>query len=75
METATLNHTYSIPSLKDFVRAISTFSIQDKLFIEQMLEKDTLRYRAEMLSERITNNSITMNEIVNEIHQYRNEAK
>jgi len=76
MNTTILNHTYTIPfTLNDFVRVLSTFSIQDKLFVERILEKDTLRYRAELLSQRIEENTISMEDIVNEIHLYRNETE
>jgi len=76
MNTALLNHTYTMPfTLNDFVRVLGTFSIQDKLFVERILEKDTLRYRAELLSQHIEENSISMEDIVNEIHLYRNETK
>ena len=74
MNTIQQMPTYAMPfTLQDFVRVISTFSIQDKLYIEQILEKDTLRYRAELLSKRIAPNDITMDEIVEEVKAVRNE--
>ncbi len=74
MENLAQYQTYAMPfTIQDFVKVIGSFSIQDKLFIEKILEKDTLRYRAEMLSQRITENQISMEDIVNEVKTMRNE--
>ena len=41
--------------------------------LEKELEKETLVYRAQKLSERIKKNDLTMEDVVTEVSAYRNK--
>jgi hypothetical protein len=53
------------------LKLIKSFSIEDKVRLEKELEKDTLVYRAEKLSERIRPNDLTLEDVVTEVSEYR----
>ena len=72
MNTASYKKTYSLPfTFDDVLKLIKSFSIEDKVRLEQELEKETLVYRAQKLSERIKANDLTMEDIVAEVAEYR----
>jgi len=72
MNTASYKRTYSLPfTFDDVLKLIKSFSIEDKVRLEKELEKETLVYRAEKLSERIKPNDLTMEDVVAEVSEYR----
>ena len=72
MSTTSYKRTYSLPFTFDYVlKLIKTFSIEDKLRLEKELEKETLVYRVQKLSERIKTNDLTMDDVVAEVTEYR----
>ncbi len=76
MKTQQYNRTYNIPFyFNDLLKLIKSLPIQDKLKIEKELEKETLHYRSQRLSKKIKENSLTMENIVAEISEYRSEKK
>ncbi len=58
-------------TFNDVLKLIKSFSIEDKVRLEKELEKDTLVYRAEKLSERIRPNDLTLEDVVTEVSEYR----
>ena len=50
---------------------IRSFSIEDKVRLEKELEKETLVYRAQKLSEKIKANDLTIEDVVAEVSEYR----
>lgn len=76
MDTTSYKRTYNLPfSFEDILKLIKSFSIEDKVRLEKELEKETLVYRAEKLSEKIKDNNLTMEDVVNEVSAYRNKQK
>jgi hypothetical protein len=76
MNTTSYKRTYSLPfSYDDILKIIKSFSIEDKVRLEKELEKETLVYRAQKLSEKIRQNDMTMEDIVIEVSAYRNKQK
>jgi len=74
MNTTSYKRTYNLPfSFDEILKLIKTFSIEDKVRLEKELEKETLIYRAQKLSERIKKNDITIEDVVNEVSAYRNK--
>jgi len=72
MNTATYKRTYSLPfTFDDILKLIKSFSIEDKVRLEKELEKETLVYRAQKLSENIKVNNLTMEDVVTEVMEYR----
>ncbi|MBK7480089.1 MAG: hypothetical protein IPI69_10470 [Bacteroidales bacterium] len=72
MSTTSYKRTYSLPfTFDDVLKLIKTFSIEDKLRLEKELEKETLVYRVQKLSERIKTNDLTMDDVVAEVTEYR----
>ena len=72
MNTASYKRTYSLPfTFDDVLKLIKSFSIEDKVRLEKELEKETLVYRAQKLSERIKANDLTMEDVVAEVAEYR----
>ena len=72
MNTASYKRTYNYPfTYNDVLKLIKSFSIEDKVRLEKELEKETLIYRAQKLSERIKTNEVTMEDVVNEVSLYR----
>jgi len=66
--------TYSLPfSFNEILKLIKSFSIEDKVTLEKELEKETLVYRAQKLSERIKKNDLTMEDVVTEVAAFRNK--
>ena len=61
--------------VKEILKVIKTFSINDKLMLERELEKDTLLYRAKQLSKSIKPNKIKLSEIVSEVKSVRKNKK
>jgi len=72
MNMASYKRTYSLPfSFEDVLKLIKSFSIEDKVRLEKELEKETLLYRAQKLSERTRANNLTMDDVVAEVAAYR----
>jgi hypothetical protein len=72
MNTASYKRTYNFQlTYNDVLKLIKSFSIEDKVRLEKELEKETLIYRAQKLSERIKINEVTMEDVVNEVASYR----
>ena len=72
MNTASYKRTYSLPfTFDDVLKLIKSFSIEDKVRLEKELEKETLLYRSQKLSERTRANDITMDDVIAEVAAYR----
>ena len=72
MSTSSYKRIYSLPfTFDDILKLIKSFSIEDKVRLEKELEKETLLYRAQKLSERIKVNELTMEDVVEEVSDYR----
>ena len=72
MSTASYKRTYNLPfTFDDVLKLIKSFSIEDKLKLEKELEKETLVYRAQKLSEKIKANDLTIEDVVAEVSEYR----
>ena len=72
MSTTSYKRTYSLPfTFDDVLKLIKSFSIEDKVRLEKALEKETLVYRAQKLSEKIKANDLTMEDVVAEVAEYR----
>ncbi len=72
MNTQIVNRTYNLPfSFNDILQLVKTLTIEDKLRIEKELEKETLLYRAGRLDNKIPNNPIGMDEIIEEVNEFR----
>jgi len=72
MNTTSYKRTYSFPfKFDDVLKLIKSFSIEDKVRLEKELEKETLIYRAQKLSERIKANDLTTEDVVAEVAEYR----
>ncbi|MCD4789772.1 MAG: hypothetical protein K8R37_07195 [Bacteroidales bacterium] len=72
MDTIAANNKYNIElSFNEILKLIKSLSIDDKILLEQELERETLILRSERLSERIKESKITMDEIVNEVKAVR----
>jgi hypothetical protein len=67
--------TYSIPlSFNEILALVKSLTIEDKVRIEEEIEKETLLFRAKKLDDKIPANSIDMDEIVQEIQAYRKSS-
>ena len=76
MKAQQYNKTYNIPFyFNDLLKLIKSLPIKDKLKIEKELEKETLLYRSQKLSEKVKENSISVDNIVAEISEYRSEKR
>ena len=74
MNMTSYKRTYSLPfSFNEILKLIKSFSIEDKVTLEKELEKETLVYRAQKLSERIKKNDLTMEDVVTEVAAFRNK--
>jgi len=72
MDTQLYNRTYNLPlSFDDILKIIKSLSIQDKLRVERELEKETLLFRVRLLDTKIKKNTLTMDDIVAEVEEYR----
>lgn len=72
MKVQQYNKTYNIPFyFNDLLKLIKSLPMQDKLKIEKELEKETLLYRSQQISEKVKENSLDMENIVAEISEYR----
>jgi hypothetical protein len=72
MSTTSYKRTYSLPfTFDDVLKLIKSFSIEDKVRLEKELEKETLVYRAQKMSERIKANDLTIEDVVAEVTEYR----
>jgi hypothetical protein len=72
MSTTSYKRTYNLPfTFDDVLKLIKSFSIEDKVRLEKELEKETLIYRARKLSEKIKVNDLTIDDIVDEVADYR----
>lgn len=76
MKAQEYNRTYNIPFyFNDLLNLIKSLPIQEKLKIEEELEKDTLLYRSKQLSHRIKENTVDMDNIVAGVTEYRKVKK
>ncbi len=72
MSTQPYNRTYNFPlTFNDILRLVKSLTIEDKLRIEQEIEKETLMFRARNLDKNIPKNPIGMDEIAEEVREYR----
>ncbi len=72
MNTTSYKRTYSLPfTFADVLKLIKSFSIEDKMRLEKELEKETLAYRAQKLSDRVKPNNISIEEVAEEVAAYR----
>jgi hypothetical protein len=72
MGTASYKRTYNLPfTFDDVLKLIKSFSIEDKVRLEKELEKETLVYRAQKLSEKVKANDLTIEDVVAEVSEYR----
>jgi hypothetical protein len=72
MKAQEYNRTYNIPFyFNDLLKLIKSLPIQDKIKIEKELEKETLLYRSKILSKKIMENPLDMENIVAEVAEYR----
>jgi hypothetical protein len=72
MSTASYKRTYSLSfTFDDVLKLIKSFSIEDKVRLEKELEKETLVYRAQKMSERIKANDLIIEDVVAEVTEYR----
>ena len=72
MSTTSYKRTYNLPfTFDDVLKLIKSFSIEDKVRLEKELEKETLVYRAQKLSEKIKANDLTIEDVVAEVSEYR----
>ena len=72
MNTTSYKRTYSLPfTFDDVLKLIKSFSIEDKLRLEKELEKETLVYRAQKLSEKVKTNDLRIEDVVAEVAEYR----
>jgi len=72
MNTTSYKRTYSLPfTFNDVLKLIKSFSIEDKVRLEKELEKETLLYRAQKLSERVKTNDLRIEDVVAEVAEYR----
>jgi hypothetical protein len=75
MSTHAYNRTYNVPfKFHDILKLVRSLTIEDKLRIEKEIEKDTLLYRAEKLDIKIPDNSIGMDEVVEEVKAFRDSS-
>ena len=72
MAVRTLKREYNLKlTLQDILELIKGFTIEDKVILEKEIEKETLLYRATQLDNKVKANSISMEEIVDEIKEVR----
>ncbi len=72
MSIQSYNRTCDIPvTFNDILRIVKSLTIEDKLRIEQEIEKETLLFQARKLDEKIPENPITLDEIAEEVREYR----
>jgi hypothetical protein len=72
MNTTSYKRTYSLPfTFDDVLKLIKSFSIEDKMRLEKELEKETLIYRAQKLSEKVKTNDLRIEDVVAEVAEYR----
>ncbi len=57
--------------MQDILELIKGFTIEDKVLLEKEIEKETLLYRAKQLDNKVKTNSISMEEIVDEVKAVR----
>jgi len=64
--------TYCIPlSFNEILKLVKSLTIEDKVRIEEEIEKETLLFRAKKLDDKIPDNPIVMEEIVQEVKVFR----
>jgi len=64
--------TYNIPlSFNEILKLVKSLTIEDKVRIEEEIEKETLLFRAKKLDDKIPDNPIVMEEIVQEVKVFR----
>ena len=72
MKAIALKSTYDFSlTYEQILNIVKKFTISDKIALEKELEKETLIARAKMVSLKVKPNTISMDEIVNEIKQVR----
>lgn len=55
----------------DVLKLIKSFSIEDKVRLQKELEKETLVYRAQKLSDKVMTNDLRIKDVVAEVAEYR----
>ncbi|MEI8203939.1 MAG: hypothetical protein WCH34_13045 [Bacteroidota bacterium] len=72
MSVRTLKREYNLKlTMQDILELIKGFTIEDKVLIEKEIEKETLLYRAKQLDNKVKDNPISMEEIVDEVKAVR----
>ncbi len=72
MSTQAFNRTYNVPfSFNDILHLVKTLTIEDKLRIEKEIEKETILYRSGKLDKKIPDNTIGIDEVIEEVKAYR----
>jgi len=67
--------TYSLHlSFNEILELVKSLTIEDKVRIEEEIEKETVFFRAKKLDEKIPDNSFVMEEIVQEVKAYRKSS-
>ena len=72
MSTQSYNRTYNIPfTFNDILKLVKSLTLEDKLRIEQEIEKETLLFRAKRLDKKIPVSTLSVDEIAEEVREYR----
>lgn len=72
MSTQSYNRTYNIPfTFNEILKLVKSLTMEDKLRIEREIEKETLLFRAKSLDEKIPVSTINVDEIAEEVREYR----
>jgi len=72
MSTQSYNRTYNIPfTFNEILKLVKSLTVEDKLRIEREIEKETLLFRAKSLDEKIPVSTIDVDEIAEEVREYR----
>jgi len=72
MSTQSYNRTYNIPfTFNEILKLVKSLTVEDKLRIEREIEKETLLFRAKSLDEKIPVSTINVDEIAEEVREYR----
>jgi len=71
MSTQTYNMSLSF---NEILKLVKSLTIEDKVRIEEEIEKETLLFRSKKLDDEIPENSIVMEEIIKEVQEYRKSS-
>jgi len=61
-------------SFNEILKLVKSLTIEDKVRIEEEIEKETLLFRSKKLDDEIPENSIVMEEIIKEVQEYRKSS-